>query len=191
MTDQIEISAEAEAPGSTRDALVAGGLSCFARAGYAGARLADITGEVGFTTGTFYRYFESKQALYTAVYAEYAEELQFSLNNAGSLEEQFEAFIVVGRQHAGAIRAATEVARPGTPEALARQRLRDACANLVSRYLPPLTSWRRIRALALVLVDILDQYVLTEGAGWIPATDPKVVARSLARLVDRGLYRPG
>jgi AcrR family transcriptional regulator len=174
--------------GGSRTELLEAGLRGFASRGYSSARLADIAADAGLTTGAFYRHFTSKLHFFRALLDEYGDALLSSLNRASSKEEQFEAWIVVSRQYRGVIRAAAEVVRAGTEEAAARRRLRDECANLLARHIEPRGSWREIRATALLLADILDQYVLMEAAGWIRERDPGDVAAGLESLVRRGLY---
>lgn len=50
--------------GEVRDRIVAAAASVFARDGYAAARLVDIAGEAGISTGNLYRYFDSKDTLF-------------------------------------------------------------------------------------------------------------------------------
>lgn len=51
----------------TRQSLIAGAKVVFARDGYIGARLTDITVEAGCSTGTFYTYFTGKEEIMAAV----------------------------------------------------------------------------------------------------------------------------
>ena len=46
--------------------LVAAARGAFARDGYAGVNIADISEEVGIATGSFYRHFETKEAIFLA-----------------------------------------------------------------------------------------------------------------------------
>ena len=50
-----------------RERLLAAAAATFARAGYEGARLADIAAEAGVSTGNVYRYFHDKDALFAEV----------------------------------------------------------------------------------------------------------------------------
>jgi AcrR family transcriptional regulator len=172
----------------TREALIASGLRCFADRGYTDSRLVDIARGADLTTGAFYRHFASKVAFFHELLSRYGEELQSSLDAATSLSDQIVAWVMVSRRYRGVIRASAEIARPQTPEAAARQRLRDVCANLLTRHVEPQGSWRATRAAALMLVDVLDQYVLMETAGWTAERDPEAVAAGLTGLVVNGLY---
>lgn len=51
----------------TRDALVGAARVCIERDGYHAARISDIAEEAGAAIGSFYTYFPSKQAVFTAV----------------------------------------------------------------------------------------------------------------------------
>lgn len=175
--------------GDTRNALMDAGLQAFAEHGYTRSRLADIASRADLTTGAFYRHFTGKQDFYDALFTAYGDALQERLNRCSSLAEQLEAWIVVAREHRGAVRAAAEVALPGTDAATVRRQLRDACASLLARYLQGMPSWRQTHGSAVMLVDTLDQQVLMEAAGWIPERDPAAVAAALERLVQRGLYQ--
>lgn len=59
----------------TRDALVAGARVVFERAGYAEARITDITTEAGVGTGSFYTHFAGKDEVFAAVMAELQDEM--------------------------------------------------------------------------------------------------------------------
>lgn len=176
-------------PSDTRKALMDAGLLAFADHGYTRSRLADIARGAELTTGAFYRHFSGKQDFYDALFEDYGNALQERLNRAASLQEQFETWIVVAREHRGVVRAAAEVALPGTEAATTRRQLRDACASLIARYLQSIPSWRLTHGSAVMLVDTLDQQVLMEAAGWIPEREPSAIAAALDRLIQQGLYR--
>jgi AcrR family transcriptional regulator len=183
----IPVPGDADGP-STRDVLMAAGLRCFAASGYAGSRLVDITSEAQLTTGAFYRHFASKADFLRALCVDYGEALQEALAEASGLEEQFVAWIDVAREHRGVVRAATEVLRRDSPEAIERRRLRDRCASLMLPYLQDAGDWRKARAASLLLVDVLDQYALMEAAGWVEERQPTAVGVTLRGMVEQGLY---
>lgn len=173
---------------TTRQMLMTTGLRCFEAAGYGGARLTDITREAGLTTGAFYRHFASKVDLFTALFTAYGEELQEALVEANRLDARFVVWIEVSRKYRGVVRAATDLVHSDADAAAARQRLRDRCASILLVDLQGALGWRRARAAAHLLADILDQYVLMETAGWVPQRDAEEVAAALHHLVTRGLY---
>lgn len=52
---------------AVRARILAAAADAFAQRGYAAARLADIAGEAGVSTGNLYRYYPNKEALFAAV----------------------------------------------------------------------------------------------------------------------------
>lgn len=188
MSDSGTRSAALRNPASSEDALVEAGRKCFAEYGYAGSRLATIVNEVGLTTGAFYRRFPSKADFFHALFFSYGEDLQAALAQSSTLQEQFEAWIRVSREHRGVVRASMEMLHRDAGHATTRQRLRGLCAGLLARHLEAELSWRDARGAALVLTDALDQYTAMEAVGWLDETDPDLVAGNLVALVERGLF---
>ncbi len=174
---------------STRETLLAEGLRSFGERGYTASRLADIVEASSLTTGAFYRHFASKAEFFGALCAAYEEDLQASLGAAETLKGKFEVWLRVARKHRGVARGMMELGDAGGQEAAGRQRLRDTCASLLMPHLLELAEWRDARTAALVLVDMLDQYVLMEAAGWTPERSPRSIAAQLNRLVTSGLYK--
>lgn len=60
---------------NTRLALREAALRCFARKGFAGTQIADVTALAGVAKGTFYVHFTDKEALLDSVLAEFVERL--------------------------------------------------------------------------------------------------------------------
>lgn len=60
---------------ATRATLVAAARSVFERDGFLDARIVDIAAEAGVATGTFYTYFDGKEAAFAAVMDEVTEEM--------------------------------------------------------------------------------------------------------------------
>jgi TetR/AcrR family transcriptional repressor of uid operon len=54
-----------------RQQIIEAGLTCFAKSGYHAATMADVAVQAGVSKGTPYLYFESKQALFLALYSEW------------------------------------------------------------------------------------------------------------------------
>lgn len=67
----------------TRERLIAGARRVFERDGFLAARIADITAEAGVAYGTFYTYFPTKEAAFTAA----VTDLQHDLMRADSAPE--------------------------------------------------------------------------------------------------------
>jgi AcrR family transcriptional regulator len=174
----------------TQEALMVAGLKCFAERGYTGARLSDIVEETGLTTGAFYRHFSSKLEFFHVLFMAYGEELQSALAASATFTEQVAAWIEVARRHRGTVRASAEVAHTEPTELEARRRLRDACAGIIAPHLEAAGSWREARSAALLLADVVAQYVFMEAAGWVAPREPEAVAGALGGLVDHGLYLP-
>ncbi|MDX6688417.1 MAG: hypothetical protein QOF86_4545 [Baekduia sp.] len=184
------IAATADIAGlSTRDALVAAGRGAFAERGYAGSSLTAIAADAGLTTGAFYRHFASKAEFYAVLLADFREDLETELRRARSLRAQIEAWLVVARRHRGVVRVTQELTRVGTAEAEAHRALRAAAAALLATRLQNAQDKSDPGPGALMVADVITQYVLMVAAGWIPERDPKAVAVELERLVKRGLYR--
>lgn len=66
---------QAERRASTRAALLAAGRELFAEKGFAGAGREEIVERAGVTRGAMYHHFESKEALFQAVYEEVEQEV--------------------------------------------------------------------------------------------------------------------
>jgi AcrR family transcriptional regulator len=175
---------------STQEALIAAGLKCFAERGFTGSRLVDIVETAGLTTGAFYRRFSSKLDFFHALFMAYGEDLQSALAESADLRELVAAWVAVARRHRGVVRAAAEVVYAEPSELEARRRLRDACAGIMAQQLESPRGWHEARHAALLLADVVAQYVFMEAAGWLEQRDPDEVADSVARLVDHGLYGP-
>jgi AcrR family transcriptional regulator len=54
-----------------RQQLIEAGLACFAKSGYHATTMADVAVQAGVSKGTPYLYFDSKQELFLALYAEW------------------------------------------------------------------------------------------------------------------------
>ena len=77
-------SARAEAAEATRKALIAAGRALFAEFGYHGVGVRDITARAGVTRGAMSHHFESKEALFLAVFDEIEHELMAIPAGAGA-----------------------------------------------------------------------------------------------------------
>lgn len=165
------------------------GRRAFAERGYAGARLADISGYAGLTTGAFYRHFPSKIDFFRSLFDDYGADMRDALTRGKDLRAQIVGWIEVAREHRGVIRAVQELARAGTQEAETRRQLRRDVAGLLAIRLGELTEIADLHEASLLVCDVVNQYVLMEAAGWIPARDQAAVAAQVERLALKGLYR--
>jgi AcrR family transcriptional regulator len=165
------------------------GRRAFAERGYAGARLADISGYAGLTTGAFYRHFPSKIDFFRSLFDEYGSDLRDALTRGRTLRAQLVGWMEVAREHRGVIRAVQELARAGTQEAETRRLLRKDVAALLEGRLGQLVEIDDLHEASLLISDVVNQYVLMEAAGWIPERDLTAVAGQVERLALKGLYR--
>lgn len=78
----VTTSRRAEAKARTREALLSAGVRCFAREGYVGTNVGDVSREARVAHGTFYVHFESKRALLDALLARFNEGLRDELTGA-------------------------------------------------------------------------------------------------------------
>ncbi|QKW39351.1 TetR/AcrR family transcriptional regulator [Actinomadura sp. NAK00032] len=70
-----------------RGALLRAGRKVFEDKGYYGARVADVAAEAGMAVGSFYTYFDSKEALFREVLIEVEDEVYGELSPAGPQPE--------------------------------------------------------------------------------------------------------
>jgi AcrR family transcriptional regulator len=180
--DDLALSARAEA---TRERLLKAALEMFAASGYS-ARLSDIVDHAGLTTGALYRYFDGKAGLYAALFERYDQALRSDLQSSADLEEAFERWLTLAREHDGVITAGAELVRQDELVRASKHELRERCSELLIGVGAP--SVLLDRAASLLLVDVLDQYALTDTREWIPRRAPALVAAQLARLTTHGLY---
>jgi AcrR family transcriptional regulator len=173
----------------TRDALMRAGRRAFAERGYAGSRLADISGHAGLTTGAFYRHFPSKIDFFRSLFDDYGSDLRDALTRGRTLRAQLVGWMEVAREHRGVIRAVQELARAGTQEAETRRLLRKDVAALLAMRLGEQVELADLHEASLLISDVVNQYVLMEAAGWIPERDLTAVAAQVERLALKGLYR--
>jgi AcrR family transcriptional regulator len=165
------------------------GRQTFAERGYAGARLADIAGAAGLTTGAFYRHFPSKIDFFRALFEDYGADLREALGRGRTLRAQIVGWIETARKHRGVIRAVQELARAGTQEAETRRLVRQDVAALLATRLGALIEIHDLHEASLLVSDVVNQYVLMEAAGWIPERAVDDVATQVERLALHGLYR--
>jgi AcrR family transcriptional regulator len=173
---------------STRDALLAAGRRAFADRGYVGSSLTRIARDAGLTTGAFYRHFTSKAELSQVLFASYREDLERALARGRSLRGQVEAWLLVAREHRGAVRVAQELLLVDAAQAVSQRELRSAAAELMERHLDEAIAPRERDLAAYMVADVVTQYVVMEAAGWVPERDAKAVSVELARLMTKGLY---
>lgn len=184
---RIAAASKPSPPGSSRERLLETGRQRFATSGFAGARLVDIAADAGLTTGSLYRHFPSKAALFEALFEEFADDLFAGLVAATDYAGYCERWLGCNRRHQGAVRAAEEVSRENPAFLEHRRRQRRLWADAVIPHLPAGLDARGRRLTANLTVDILDYFSFTVSRGWSDHPDG-VTAANLARLVHSGLY---
>lgn len=161
-----ELSAEAEA--ERRQVLLEAARHVFAERGYDGATVAAIVKRAGVAQGTFYLYFESKQAVFLALAEGFFEAMAAHVGEAVAAELELERRI--DRLVAACFAAAREnpdlvrLVFFGAESASAEIQARLAAGNAVSDALE-----------AMLAADL--------KAGTIAAIDPPITARLLIGLV--------
>ncbi len=112
-----------------------------------------------------------------------------------TLRGQMVAWLYVGREYSGLVRASQELTRAGSEHLEAAERLRSSAAALIVDRLQPSPngSWdepggRTVHGASLMIVDVLSQYAFMDAAGWLPPREPETVATQLERIVQKGLY---
>lgn len=78
---------------SNRAAILQAALAVFAEIGYGGATVRDIIRRTDLATGTFYNYFDSKEAIFEALTQDAGEELRALLSSARQQAGSFTQFI--------------------------------------------------------------------------------------------------
>jgi AcrR family transcriptional regulator len=102
----------------TRSALVRGARKVFERDGYLDARITDIAAAAGTATGSFYTYFDGKEAIFKAVLDELNEEMLHTrlegegetLEPAAVVETANRAYLEAYRRNARLMRLLEQVA---------------------------------------------------------------------------------
>jgi TetR/AcrR family transcriptional repressor of nem operon len=93
---------EQNARTDTRDALVREGLRCWSQFGWNAVGVQALLDQVGVPKGSFYHYFQSKEAFGLAVIEAFdraiSERLTFSLEGAGTGPDRLARFIAQGRE---------------------------------------------------------------------------------------------
>lgn len=132
---------------ANREAILAAARSVFAEIGFGAASVRDIVRRTDLATGTFYNYFEDKEAVFRALVEEAAEAIRAGTHLARSRATTAEAFVADGflvyfealtadreasemlRRNAGTIRAMFDDPAIGQGRAELEEDLRGAIAR--------------------------------------------------------------
>ncbi|MDR7049974.1 AcrR family transcriptional regulator [Duganella sp. 3397] len=72
---------------------------CFARSGFHGASMSEISKQAGMSAGHIYNYFDGKNAIILAFVEAHSEYVSDMLSNLGSLEDPLQALIEDAERH--------------------------------------------------------------------------------------------
>jgi AcrR family transcriptional regulator len=162
-----------------REAIIGGAASAFARAGYSGTSMADISRSAGVSHLIVYRHFESKEVLYEAVLERALDGLDAALSADAAVGPHGPRPAVL-LQAARADPAAFEVLwRHATRErGFARwvARARELLQNTTETALGPHVEGRYLRWATRATVAYLVEAVLA----WVEDGDPELDARFVA-----------
>lgn len=162
-----------------REAIIAGAASAFARAGYSGTSMADISRSVGVSHLIVYRHFESKEVLYEAVLERALELLTATLSADGAVGNHGPTpAVLLGAARVD--RPAFEVLwrhaarEPGFARWVdrARKTLRDATETALTAHVDP----HHLRWATRATVGYLVEAVLA----WVEEGDPRLDERFVA-----------
>lgn len=92
-TQAVSAGKRASNRADNRDAILAAARIVFAEMGYGAATVRDIIRRTELASGTFYNYFDSKEAVFEALNRETGEELRGKLAEARQQAQNFEQFI--------------------------------------------------------------------------------------------------
>lgn len=154
----------------TRAALVRAAAAVFEQDGFLDARIADIAGEADVATGTFYSYFDSKEAIFREVVDELIDEL-YQQSRVGDL---------AGDDPVSRIAAANRL----YVESFARHAGLYAVVVQVSSFNPEFRQRRQASRLAFVERAARGLRQLQEGGQADRALDPDLTAAMLCGMVE-------
>ena len=186
-----------------RARLLAAGQQVFAELGYAGTRVDDIIGSAGTSRATFYRYFKSKDALFTELSRTCFVDMRVTTRALGSLGpgegaraqlmDILQAWRDLLDRHGGVIRAWFE--REAVPDSPISREATKAFDRLFEELLTPIHAADTGSAVhpemqAVLLFILIDRsyYYLTSRQSQI---NPDRLAPTLATMIERSYLGAG
>ena len=186
-----------------RQRLLGAGLRVFAEMGYAGARVEDIIGAANTSRATFYRYFASKNALFTELSRMCFEDMRTTTRAIAEVtpgegaREQLIELLAHWRQlferHGGVIRAWFE--RDAVPDSPIGQEAAKAFDRLFEELLGPIraagTSSRvapEVQAALLFILIDRSYFFLTSRHSQV---NPDRLGPTLATMIERSYLGAG
>lgn len=159
----------------SRATLVAAARVVFERDGFSDSRLTDITAEAKCSIGSFYTYFDNKEAILIAVFAAAEEDMMYPGTNSGGLDQDDPIAVIEA-----ANRAYFEAYRRNAKLML----LLDQVAGINSTF----RDIRRKRGWAFAKRNAKPIARLQERGLADPELDPLLAARALSAMVSRLAY---
>lgn len=158
----------------TRESLIKAARVVFSRDGFVDARISDITAQAGMAYGTFYTYFDSKEAIFREVILRLHADLladpdhsPFTHDDPGEqVEHANRRFVKVYHKNASLMAALEQVA---TFSSEMRELRREVRQPFVQRNSRAIKGWQ--------VAGLAD-----------PHLDPKYAATALGAMVDRFMY---
>ena len=154
----------------TRAGLIHAAARVFERDGFLDARIADIAGEAGVATGTFYTYFDSKEEIFREVVDELIDEL-YQQSHVGDL---------AGSDPAARIAAANRL----YVEAFAKHAKLYAVVVQVASFSPEFRERRQASRLAFIERAARGLRALQSSGAADAGLDPDLTAAMLCGMVE-------
>jgi len=188
MTARVETTDDrALPPQTTPERILAAAEARFARHGYTGARLVDITADAGMTTGALYRYFPGKEDLPPVLIQHLDEELSSSIGGATSRRAALEALAATLANHQGALRLLFERSS-WQSDSPVKDPIRGATKALAHQLELDLSA-RKAKEVSSFVSATLFHYTRASHDGGLDPRRPEDVAHVVEALLESGFYR--
>jgi AcrR family transcriptional regulator len=172
---------------TTPERILAAAEARFARHGYTGARLVDITADAGMTTGALYRYFPGKEDLPPALIDYLDEDLASSIGGATSRRAALEALTATLADHQGALRLLFERST-WQSDRLVKDPIHGATKALAPKLELDLSP-RKAQEVSSFVSATLFHYTRAGHDGGLDPCTPETVAHVVNALLESGFYR--
>jgi len=189
MTVGVETTGErALTAQTTPERILAAAEARFARHGYTGARLVDITADAGMTTGALYRYFPGKEDLPPVLMEHLDADLASSIGGATNRRAALEAMVATLANHEGALRLLFERSKWQSADNPVKDPIHGATKAL-ARQLELELSARKAREVSSFVTATLFHYTRASHDGGLDPRPHAAVAHVVEALLDSGFYR--
>jgi AcrR family transcriptional regulator len=157
--------------------------------GYTNTRLADITADIGMTTGALYRHFRGKEQLPAALLSDLAQAVPEAVSARSDRRGALQAFVETLAAHPGALRLMFE--RPSWPDTDEVEDAVTAAGLALRPHLRLPVSAERAKVLASFLSELLFHYARATREGAVEPRRPQDIASALDTMLDSGIYLAG